>query len=332
MYHSTIPQRTQPITADDFQAAAQYGLSPQSRDKAQAQLGLWNDLIQVKPQDLVKVVSSINLNNLQVDMDFFQNQAIRFRLSDGDKAIEALSFGFESGANKNLLYSMTKIKEKRQGIGTRALKAKIEVAMALNVPSIVFSAGLSHGGFVWARRGFEIDQDYYKEKPSSLYYLGKATRGRLSLVKDQLPQSVYETCAELTSFSQPDDITRLAHQDHRLTLQADDFDLRNIYRHSALVQAFAQASLQGEDEEDKGITAELHKIGSLIDEAKQAGQAVTLGQYLLYGSEWRAKLDLSNHRQMQKIERHMGAFHFIKKREQAPSSRSDYCMAQGFAP
>ena len=331
MYHSTIIPRTQPITADDFKEAANHGLSLSSREDALNQLDKWNRYVPVKPQDLAHVFSGINLAGMQVGVDIIRDKTIRFNLSDEDKAIDNIAFGFELGEEKKLLYSKIELKQKRQGIGTRVFKARKEATMALGVPSFSFGAGLSHGGLVWALRGFEIDAGYYKEKPSSLYYLGKAIRGRLSLVKDRLPEELYEECRDLSGLSDPDDITRLAHQDHILTLKADDFDLRNIHRHSALAHAFSQAGLSGDDGEDRGVDAELRKIRTLINESAEATVPVRLGQFLLYGSEWRAKLDFSDARQMRKLERHMGAFRTIAQVIPKPT-RSNSRMVLDFAP
>ncbi len=334
MYHSTIKPRTRPITADDFKEAANHGLSLSGRENAPDQLDKWNRYVPVKPLDLARVFSDINLADMQVEVDIIRDKTIRFNLSDKNKAIDNIAFGFELGEEKKLLYSKIELKQRRQGLGTRVFKARIEATMALGVPSFSFGAGLSHGGLVWARRGFETDCAYYKEKPASLYYLGKAIRGRLLLVKDRLPEDVYEECRDLSGLSDPDDITRLAHQDHVLTLDADDFDLRNIYRHSMLAQAFAQAGLSGDDGEDRGMDAELRKVRVLVQEAADAGMPVRLGQFLLYGSEWRARLDFSDERQMQKLEAHMGPFRTIVRDEPALQrvTGSGYRKVLDFAP
>ena len=101
-----------------------------------------------------------------------------------------------------------------------------------------------------------------------------------------------------------------------------------------LAQAFAQAGLYDDDGEDRGMDAELRKVRVLVQEAADAGMPVRLGQFLLYGSEWRARLEFSDERQMQKLEAHMGPFRTIVRDEPALQrvTGSGYRKVLDFAP
>ncbi len=330
MYETTLLPRTRDITPDDFQDLAESCcLSQTSRMNGVSRLDDWNEYMPLLPQEIADMFETLPIPNLQLIVRNQQAHIFIFKLDDDQTIIDDVTFGFDLKKNQ-LLFSTMKLNEQGKGIGTKIAKARLELAMALGLPGLEFGAGLTNGAYTWARCGFELSKDAKKD------YLSASILGRLLTVKDHLPRELFTACKTWSTLSNVDDITKLAAQDFELPahLTIDDFDLRNIERHSLLASAFATVATV--DHQEGGLFAELHKIQSLLSRRDTGGMPIRLGQFLLYGSEWKASLDFSNVRQMHKVEKGLGGFTYIayqpEKKVAARPTRSSFYMAQGFAP
>lgn len=303
MYQSTIQRRTQPITADDFDALAGSSLSAKSLRDGKMRLDFWNKYVPVAPRDIVRIFDAVALPDMRLTCLNDEGGYLSVSVSDGRDTIRDVTFEYDL-EKKRLNSSLIDLLKHKTGAGTRLFKAKNELAAALGFETVSFSTSMQ-GGLVWPRRGCEIDPSFDKAR------LSATIKGRLDSVRDCLTRDLMVHCAALAELANPDDINTLAAQDFVLpdTITIDDYYAANGSRRQALSAIFTDAAT------GKVFTSarndELNHIRALISRRDEDGSAIRLGEFLLSGSSYRMKIDFRDDRQMNKIERHNGAFGFI---------------------
>lgn len=303
MYHSTIQRRTQPITADDFDALEGSSLSARSRRDGRMRLDFWNKYVPVAPRDIVRIFDAVALPDMRLTCLNDEGGYLNINVSDGRGTIRDVSFEYDL-ERKRLTSSLIDLLKHKTGAGTRLFRAKAELAAALGFGSVGFSTSMQ-GGLVWPRRGCEIDPAFDKTRLSS------AIRARLESVGDCLPRDMLAHCRTLADLSGADDINALAALDFALpeTITIDDYYSSDGARRKTMSAAFTDAA--SGRVYTKGRDDELNEIRALIDRRDREGSPIRLGEFLLAGSKYEIRLDFSDDRQMKKLERHNGAFGFI---------------------
>lgn len=297
MYQSIIPRRTRPITADDFyRPDGTPVLTPTCVQLGIKYLNQWNENIPLLPIQIGQFFQHLPVNGLQFSFRYDGENIFSGMYADSEGVIQNGMFSLDM--NKRTHFSsILKVSKKGSGLGRAVGLARLELEHAFGFDSYKFSAGDEDGARYWARRGFEIDDDIDVKRISDRLF------SRLYAVEDCLPTDLFYHCCVLAHLSEPDDLLTLANQDYILpeTVAVHDFYYESGKRRPLMRQAFNGSY-------EKIISESCQAIRDLLDLRRKEGRSVTLSEYLFYKSEWEAKLNFADDRQMAKVEKHSGSF------------------------
>lgn len=316
MYHSTLPKRDRPITANDFAVPeGSIRFTQRTRENARIHTEEWEKHIPLLPRHILRAFNGVTPSPIDVDMLSLGNGYFSIRLHDAAHEISDAYFNFDM-INKEQVESSIHVDQKSQarGIGTRIANARLGLCAAFDFPSIEFRACQTNGGYSWARRGYEIDGSFNKS------YLGETIRGRLISIEEHLPQEIFTACKVWSHLSNPDDITDISRQDYILPpdIVIDDYNTVDGLRRNKFTAAFVSST--NKMDRLNGIFNEISKLQSLFIKRDQEGKQLKLGQFLLWGSDWHSRLDLNCARQLKKIERLSGALTTMVWEPPSPAS------------
>jgi hypothetical protein len=200
------------------------------------------------------------------------------------------------------------------GLGRNWLRAQIEFSAAMGYDHYAFSAGQTHGGYVWARAGASLDKspERHPDIHEQMTILSEVLMLKLEAFRPFLPSFEYNHARAFCSVTNAHDLNMLS--DMRDAVIPADALPQITKRIDQLLEKkiFNRADVQ------TGIVAR----SSLFDAFEHAGRAgantVPLSHALLVSTFWPAVVNFNDSKAMGRVEQYVGGWRTIE-REGAPS-------------
>lgn len=320
MYHSTIPQRTQPLTADDFPVRGACRFSEQTVDNFHQNIEAWNRCLSISPARLLSLFRHVTEATLKVDLLAMEEDTFELSLHDSDAHLGGVHFMLElpeNNADKDMPSSTISIASAAQGngLGRRISLARVELCAALGIRALNLQACMEYGGYSWAALGYEPDM-----RASSLRHLSQTIKARLAALEGCLPKKLHEDMMGLADLTQADDLLHIAQCRYNLDgkIFTDEFDADS--GRSFLMEQYVSHTEEAYGLNVGNIAASLKRY---VAEAALSKRDITLGKFLLTRTTWPVRLDLQDDRQMAKLAKLSGPFHTLQWSPEEPAVKTD---------
>lgn len=309
-YHSIFQKRARPVTCTDFEQAAPLQIFSEyfRSDRVEQDVEKWNIHIPSLPQDIQCIFRENFDSNFKLNIVFDGTENPEFVNFNITNLLDQYFAGaiFYDGLDQTP-ESQIEIEEESfrgQGLGKKWFRFLNELCLAFGHERLEFSAGLTNGGYTWARAGAHIDLS--PTKHTALTQLREKIALRVEAVKPYIPNDVYHSVRTLGRVVAKDDVTRIADIDFRLSPKA--CSQMEAWDGPFLDSLSAAFNHQGIDEQNK----EQRHAEHCVMAARVQGVPLNIGRYLLVGTVWDAVVDFSDVQQMERIGKYVGGWKTIQ--------------------
>lgn len=196
-----------------------------------------------------------------------------------------------------------------------------ELNLALNIRRYSFKAMYEVGAYVWPLKGYYLKNVSDKDV-KNIKNLSERVTARLNILKDLIPDEIYQTAIDLAQFKKPEDVCTLARMDFDLSdfISVSDLDSYSGYLYEPLKENFLSNS--GELRKRLGNFDSARKsIEETMLFCRDRDRKFLIGKYALVGETIECICDYDDDQQMLEIFGDSHAFLHAEFKSNVPEVR-----------
>lgn len=315
MYRSVLSQRTAPVDGYDFQALEgilTFNGAREPLDLTDEDIRLWNNFLPYTPLQVYEMLAEgygDATPEMKVTIEY--SGILKYKLAMPENPDFRVSGEFGIGPADGMGRSEVHVPEnmRQHGMGRNWLRSQIEFSAALDYDHYAFSAGQTHGGYVWARAGATLDRslERYPDIHEQLTNLSQVLLLKLEAFRPFLPKQDYSLARAFCRVTDAHDLNKLAEMKHA-TIPADALpEITGRIDQLLAANIFSRADVQ------TGIVARSSLFDTFEMATKAGSDSVPLSQALLMSTFWPAVVNFNDRMTMDKVESYVGGWQTIER-------------------